>query len=81
MEQKWVDSNWKELNEIQLNYQVEGCSAAKPFSSQPPTVVCQAHKDAVQQEWQSFLNLCIAQETHLENIEDYTKVDAAIYLL
>ncbi|XP_056144262.1 envoplakin-like [Lampris incognitus] len=33
----------------------------------------QAHREAVQGEWQSFLNLCIAQETHLDNIEDYKK--------
>lgn len=35
----------------------------------------QAHRDAVLAEWQSFLNLCIAQETHLDNIEDYRKVN------
>ncbi|XP_042372753.1 envoplakin-like, partial [Plectropomus leopardus] len=32
-----------------------------------------AHRDAVQGEWQAFLNLCLAQETHLDNIEDYKK--------
>lgn len=35
---------------------------------------CQAHRDAVQTEWQAFLNLCLAQEIHLDNIEDYKKV-------
>lgn len=35
---------------------------------------CQAHRDAVQTEWQSFLNLCLAQETHLDNVEDYKRV-------
>lgn len=34
----------------------------------------QTHRDAVQAEWQAFLNLCLAQETHLDNIEDYKKV-------
>ncbi|KAM4717678.1 envoplakin-like isoform 2-T2 [Anableps anableps] len=29
--------------------------------------------DRVQVEWQSFLNLCIAQEMHLENIDNYRK--------
>ena len=24
-------------------------------------------------EWQKFLNLCICQETHLDNVEDYKK--------
>lgn len=28
----------------------------------------------MQNEWQAFLNLCLAQETHLDNIEDYKKV-------
>lgn len=34
----------------------------------------QAHRDGLQAEWQAFLNLCLAQETHLDNIEDYKKV-------
>lgn len=37
---------------------------------------CQAHRDAVQSDWQAFLNLCLAQETHLDNIEDYRKVES-----
>lgn len=39
-------------------------------------VLCfpQAHRNSVQAEWQAFLNLCLAQETHLDNIEDYRKV-------
>ncbi|XP_019714056.1 envoplakin-like [Hippocampus comes] len=32
-----------------------------------------AHKEAVQSGWQSFLNLCLAQEIHLDNVEDYKK--------
>ncbi|XP_047213473.1 envoplakin-like [Girardinichthys multiradiatus] len=30
-------------------------------------------RDKVQLEWQSFLNLCIAQEMHLENVDNYKK--------
>uniref|UniRef100_A0A3Q3N8D0 Envoplakin-like n=1 Tax=Labrus bergylta TaxID=56723 RepID=A0A3Q3N8D0_9LABR len=33
----------------------------------------QAHMETVQTEWQGFLNLCLAQETHLDNIDDYKK--------
>ncbi|XP_049601866.1 envoplakin [Syngnathus scovelli] len=32
-----------------------------------------AHKEAVQNGWQSFLNLCLAQEVHLDGVEDYKK--------
>ncbi|XP_031726665.1 envoplakin-like [Anarrhichthys ocellatus] len=39
----------------------------------PGNSTIKAHRDAVQAEWQSFLNLCLAQETHLDNIEDYRK--------
>uniref|UniRef100_A0A3Q3GGX3 Envoplakin-like n=1 Tax=Labrus bergylta TaxID=56723 RepID=A0A3Q3GGX3_9LABR len=38
------------------------------------TLCClQAHMETVQTEWQGFLNLCLAQETHLDNIDDYKK--------
>ncbi|MEQ2262327.1 hypothetical protein XENORESO_006806, partial [Xenotaenia resolanae] len=30
-------------------------------------------RDKVQLEWQAFLNLCIAQEMHLENVDNYKK--------
>uniref|UniRef100_UPI0037E77371 envoplakin n=1 Tax=Semicossyphus pulcher TaxID=241346 RepID=UPI0037E77371 len=39
----------------------------------PGSQAVKAHKDAVQAEWQAFLNLCLAQEIHLDNIEDYKK--------
>ncbi|XP_059203216.1 envoplakin [Centropristis striata] len=39
----------------------------------PGSSTIKAHKDAVQNEWQAFLNLCLAQETHLDNVEDYKK--------
>lgn len=34
----------------------------------------QAQRDSVRNEWQKFLNLCICQETHLENVEEYKRV-------
>ncbi|XP_034568149.1 envoplakin [Notolabrus celidotus] len=39
----------------------------------PGTRSIKAHAEAVQNEWQAFLNLCLAQETHLDMIEDYKK--------
>ncbi|KAK1162374.1 envoplakin-like [Acipenser oxyrinchus oxyrinchus] len=39
----------------------------------PASPTIQAHRDAVRNEWQSFLNLCICQESHLQNVEDYKK--------
>lgn len=44
------------------------------------TVSGQAHRDGLHTQWQVFLNLCIAQETHLDNIEEYKKVAAAFAL-
>ncbi|XP_067913967.1 envoplakin a isoform X2 [Heterodontus francisci] len=39
----------------------------------PGNPAIEAHKDAVKNEWQQFLNLCICQEAHLKNVEDYRK--------
>ncbi|XP_051888707.1 envoplakin a [Pristis pectinata] len=39
----------------------------------PGSPAIEAHKDAVKNEWQQFLNLCICQEAHLKNVEDYRK--------
>ncbi|KAM4530655.1 envoplakin-like [Odontesthes bonariensis] len=39
----------------------------------PGTPTIKAHRDAVQADWQAFLNLCIAQEAHLDNIDNYRK--------
>ncbi|XP_060921252.1 envoplakin [Labrus mixtus] len=39
----------------------------------PGSVAVKAHMETVQTEWQGFLNLCLAQETHLDNIDDYKK--------
>ncbi|KAM4662790.1 envoplakin [Discoglossus pictus] len=37
-----------------------------------PAARCiQAHDEAMKGEWQNFLNLCICQENHLKNEEDY----------
>ncbi|KAM8946888.1 envoplakin isoform 2-T2 [Pelodytes ibericus] len=39
-----------------------------------PAANCiQAHNEALKGEWQNFLNLCICQENHLKNAEDYKK--------
>ncbi|XP_068193776.1 envoplakin [Antennarius striatus] len=44
----------------------------------PGSEAITVYRESVQSEWQAFLNLCLAQETHLDNIEDYKKfqVDA-----
>ncbi|XP_018520557.1 LOW QUALITY PROTEIN: envoplakin a [Lates calcarifer] len=39
----------------------------------PASATIQAQRDAVRNEWQKFLNLCICQETHLDNVEEYKK--------
>ncbi|XP_053713927.1 envoplakin-like [Synchiropus splendidus] len=39
----------------------------------PASATIQAQRDAVRGEWQKFLNLCICQETHLDNVEEYKK--------
>ncbi|CAK6960372.1 envoplakin [Scomber scombrus] len=39
----------------------------------PGISAIKSHKEAVQNQWQAFLNLCLAQDIHLENIEEYKK--------
>ncbi|KAL4648027.1 envoplakin [Arapaima gigas] len=39
----------------------------------PASAIVENHKEALQNEWQKFLNLCICQEAHLKNVEDYKK--------
>uniref|UniRef100_A0A667WSU0 Envoplakin b n=1 Tax=Myripristis murdjan TaxID=586833 RepID=A0A667WSU0_9TELE len=56
-----------EVNQLQE----EGEHHIKMKHPGSPTIL--AHRDAVLAEWQSFLNLCIAKETHLDNIEEYRK--------
>ena len=43
-------------------------------SSCTPCINFKAQRDAARNEWQKFLNLCICQETHLDNVEEYKKV-------
>ncbi|XP_067115838.1 envoplakin a [Osmerus mordax] len=39
----------------------------------PASATIQAQRDDLRNEWQKFLNLCICQETHLDNVEDFKK--------
>lgn len=39
----------------------------------PGSSTIKAHRDTVQAEWQAFLNLCLSQEEHLDNIDTYKK--------
>ncbi|KAK7144567.1 hypothetical protein R3I94_010857 [Phoxinus phoxinus] len=39
----------------------------------PAASTIQAKRDTVRNEWQKFLNLCICQETHLDNLEEYKR--------
>uniref|UniRef100_A0A3B4ZBM4 Envoplakin-like n=1 Tax=Stegastes partitus TaxID=144197 RepID=A0A3B4ZBM4_9TELE len=39
----------------------------------PGSPTIKAHRDTVQAEWQAFLNLCLAQEAHLDNVDEYKK--------
>lgn len=47
----------------------------KSTSTQNATSHFQAQRESVRDEWQKFLNLCICQETHLDNVEEYKKVN------
>ncbi|XP_033982963.1 envoplakin-like [Trematomus bernacchii] len=60
-------SHEKEINKLQ------GEGERLVEKKHPASSTIKAHKDAVQLEWQAFLNLCLAQEIHLDNIEDYKK--------
>uniref|UniRef100_A0A3Q3WRL3 Uncharacterized protein n=1 Tax=Mola mola TaxID=94237 RepID=A0A3Q3WRL3_MOLML len=39
----------------------------------PASATIEAQKDSVRNEWQKFLNLCICQETHLDNVEEFKR--------
>ncbi|XP_061889154.1 envoplakin a [Entelurus aequoreus] len=39
----------------------------------PASQIIQEQRDAVRNDWQKFLHLCICQETHLDNLENYKK--------
>lgn len=57
----------QEVNQLQE----EGDNLVKMKHPGSPTI--KAHRDTVQAEWQGFLNLCLAQEVHLDNIDNYKK--------
>ncbi|KAF3846923.1 hypothetical protein F7725_004001 [Dissostichus mawsoni] len=74
LQRDWSDAWWtpqcphgKEVNKLQ------GEGERLVEKKHPASSTIKAHKDAVQLEWQAFLNLCLAQEIHLDNIEDYKK--------
>lgn len=49
------------------------CQRWQNWSASPS----QAQRDKVRNEWQKFLNLCICQETHLDNVEEYKRVSTS----
>uniref|UniRef100_A0A3B5MCE2 Uncharacterized protein n=1 Tax=Xiphophorus couchianus TaxID=32473 RepID=A0A3B5MCE2_9TELE len=57
----------EEVNKLQ----VEGTELVQ--TNHPGSQTINTMTDRVQLEWQSFLNLCIAQEMHLENVDNYKK--------
>ncbi|XP_007560353.1 envoplakin-like [Poecilia formosa] len=57
----------EEVNKLQ----VEGSKLTD--MDHPGTQTINTTMDRVHLEWQSFLNLCIAQEVHLENVDNYKK--------
>ncbi|XP_043956476.1 envoplakin isoform X2 [Gambusia affinis] len=57
----------EEVNKLQ----VEGSELVE--TNHPGSQTINTMIERVQLEWQSFLNLCIAQEIHLENIDIYKK--------
>ncbi|XP_041812283.1 envoplakin-like [Chelmon rostratus] len=56
----------KETNKLRE----EGDRVETKHPGSPAIIV---HRDAVTSEWEAFLNLCLAQEVHLNNIEEYKK--------
>ncbi|XP_077940723.1 envoplakin b [Gasterosteus aculeatus] len=72
MEYEKFKSNGLLAHESEINkLQGEGDHLVK--TKHPGSSTIMAHRDTVQNEWQSFLNLCMAQETHLDNVEEYKK--------
>ncbi|XP_030638711.1 envoplakin a [Chanos chanos] len=39
----------------------------------PASSIVETQRDDLRNEWQKFLNLCICQETHLDNVEEFKK--------
>ncbi|KAL7826628.1 hypothetical protein AOLI_G00318370 [Acnodon oligacanthus] len=52
-----------------LQDEADGLTATK----HPGSSAIMDHNAVVQKEWQHFLSLCICQEAHLNNVEDYKK--------
>ncbi|XP_029294129.1 LOW QUALITY PROTEIN: envoplakin-like [Cottoperca gobio] len=72
MEYEKFKNNGLLAHEMEINkLQQEGESLTE--KKHPASSTIEAHRAAVQAEWQGFLNLCLAQEIHLDNIEDYKK--------
>uniref|UniRef100_A0A7N6BLL2 Desmoplakin SH3 domain-containing protein n=1 Tax=Anabas testudineus TaxID=64144 RepID=A0A7N6BLL2_ANATE len=72
MEYEKFKSNGLLAHESEVNkLQQEGDRLVE--MNHPGSSTIKAHRDTVQAEWQAFLNLCLAQETHLDNIEEYKK--------
>ncbi|KFZ54274.1 Envoplakin, partial [Antrostomus carolinensis] len=71
---EYEDFKSKELlsqEELVNNLQDDGDRMIEPTESfsVPP----QAHQEALKNEWQNFLNLCICQESQLKSVESYKK--------
>ncbi|TNM86147.1 hypothetical protein fugu_008418 [Takifugu bimaculatus] len=47
----------------------------------PASALIQAQRDSARTEWQKFLNLCICQETHLDNVEEFKRYQIETELL
>ncbi|KAM7372391.1 hypothetical protein PAMP_009560 [Pampus punctatissimus] len=72
MEYEKFKSNGLLAHESEINQlQAEGDRLIQVKHPGSPAI--KAHSEAMQNEWQAFLNLCLAQETHLDNIEKYKK--------
>ncbi|XP_030591338.1 envoplakin-like [Archocentrus centrarchus] len=72
MEYEKFKSNALLAHEQEVNLlQEEGDRLLNGKHPGSPTI--KAHRDTVQADWQAFLNLCLAQEVHLENIDTYKK--------
>ncbi|KAM7386381.1 hypothetical protein PAMA_009143 [Pampus argenteus] len=72
MEYEKFKSNGLLAHESEINQlQAEGDRLIQVKHPGSPAI--KAHSEAVQNGWQAFLNLCLAQETHLDNIEMYKK--------
>ncbi|KAL6103378.1 evpl [Pungitius sinensis] len=72
MEYEKFKNNGLLAHETEIN-KLQGEGDRLVETKHPGSSTIMAHRDAVQTEWQSFLNLCLAQEAHLDNVEEYKK--------